>query len=113
MNGKLINENGIWWVIYDFNKKIRLDPLTNPFGFSYNSGDNIAFTTKEIVCSDLAYENIKFNGISEIFAVLIDVDTNENWDEIFKIWRTTKNLDNYEISYNDWLKDNYLPPVKR
>lgn len=47
------------------------------------------------------------------FGKIFPFGKQESWDEIFKIWRTTKNLNNYEISYNDWLKEHYNPPTKK
>jgi hypothetical protein len=39
-------------------------------------------------------------------------ETKITWDDVFKEFRTTKNLGDFEISYNDWLKENYVVPKK-
>lgn len=113
MKGKLVNKEGKWYVQYweqllppNENKKVHnekpLDPNTNPFGFNYNSGDNVEF---EIVND---YEEP--NGDIQYAKLINKQEETNTWDEIFNEMKESQREDYY--GFLNYLKENYSVPVK-
>lgn len=117
-----LNEKGEWIITYpyplkdkDHTKFLALHPdqqgLTpNPFN-NYGNGCQVKFQIEYLDYNELSGKHYNPVGRFIPFGKLSEINEDQKeWNDIYYIWRTTKNLDDYEISYNDWLKENYYPP---
>jgi len=116
-------EHGGWEIIID--RKLPLYPDdVSTYDFCYqsytpeefNRGENIY--DFEIVKKEEEFlatpESVEWGVRTVEYAkmLMFEYDNENAWDRIYEIFRTTQNLNGFEISYNDWLKENYESPTK-